>query len=75
MGYRDDQGNWIEEFRTEAYPTEMDALQKINAVISFHVHECGWILNGTPRVENTEKGYVAVIPLMKPAELESSRGR
>ena len=75
MGYRDDQGNWIEEFRSREYSNEEDAIKKIQAVIDFHVSEGGWQLNGTPHVEKNENGYVAVIPLMKPAELEQSRSR
>lgn len=68
MDHYDENGNWIETFRSTSYPTEQDARNKIKAVIDFHVNENGWILNGQPKIEKEAGGYVAIIPLMKPAE-------
>jgi len=65
---RDKDGNWVEDFRSIPYPTEQDAKNKIRAVVDFHVNESGWVLRGEPRIEKTGQGYVAIIPLMKPAE-------
>ena len=68
MGYRDAEGNWIEVFRSTPYPTRKDAENKIAAVVQFHVTESGWELTADPYIEETNEGFVAVIPLKKPAE-------
>ena len=75
MEYKDEHGNWIEEFKSREYSTKEEALNKIKEVIEFHVSERGWLLNGTPHVEKNENGYVAVVALIKPAELEHPRNR
>ena len=76
MGHMDENGNWIEIFRSQPYPTEEMAKQKIDAVVKFHVYESGWVLNGEPHVEKDSTGkYIAVIPLMKPAEQKNNRNR
>lgn len=74
MGHMDENGNWVEMFESRPYSTEEAAKEKIEAVIKFHVYEEGWILNGEPRIERDMSGnYIALIPLMKPAEKESER--
>ena len=76
MGYTDENGNWVEIFRSPPYSTEEMAKQKIDAVVKFHVYESGWVLNGEPYVEKDLTGnYVAIIPLMKPAEQKSNKNR
>lgn len=75
MGYNDVNGNLIEEFRSRAYKTEQEARDKIVAVYNFYVVEGGWELKGEPRVENIGNEFVAVIPLLKPAELKNGRQR
>ncbi len=75
MGYKDQDGNWIEEFRSTLYDTEEEAKKKIEAVYQFHVIENGWLLNGKPRVEKSGNKFVAVIPLKKPNEFDKPRQR
>ena len=74
MGSYDENGNWIEEFRSRPYKTREEASDKIRAVIDFHVNESGWMQNGQPRIEEKNGEFVAVIPLKKMAET-NSRGR
>ena len=72
----DENGNWIETFRSQPYSTEEMAKAKIKAVVKFHVDESGWVLNGQPHTEKDFAGnYVAVIPLMKPAEQSVNKYR
>ena len=74
MGYTDQDGNWIEDFKSMPYPTEQDAKNKIQAVFQFHCVEGadnGWRLREEPRIEKTGAGYVAIIPLLK--EKQSQR--
>ena len=59
----DKNGNWIETFRSQPYSTE-------------EMDESGWVLNGQPHTEKDFAGnYVAVIPLMKPAEQSVNKYR
>lgn len=71
MGYEDANGNWIEEFKSIPYKTEQEAKDKIKAVYQLHVVEGGWELNGEPKIEKIGDEFVAVIPLKKPAELNT----
>ena len=74
-GYRDINGDWVEEFRSQPYETKDMAERKIEEVLRFHVLEHGWEQCGTPSIETNANGeYVAVIPLKKPASEKVSGG-
>jgi hypothetical protein len=38
----DENGNWIETFRSIPYETKEEASKKINSVVNFYINESGW---------------------------------